>query len=299
MRCKPLAAVFIALLVMTAALPAVADAPASGTVYEGVSVPGLSLGDTRAVADGSFGTPDQCQDYVWGDTVERDHQCRYPAEGGGTVTVYFDGADGGVSRGLPTDVVTAISWNHYVTGWTTSAGINSTVALEDPDAAVAAYPDAEVIYNPVLGNIEHIFAPEQGITIDYQLIVYQGRLIVDISIYEPYEYVPPPAREQVTTVEDVRLTATKVKGKRTVTGQVLVRDQTAYGAAGAIVTATWTFPDGTSRQVTDDTTDDGWAWFQLTGAKGGYYTLTVNDVSLDGYRFDLENSVLSGTLRAK
>jgi hypothetical protein len=51
--------------------------------------------------------------------------------------------------------------------------------------------------------------------------------------------------------------------------------------------------------VIDDTTDDGWAWFQLTGVKGGHYTLTVDDVALDGYRFDLENSVLSSTIRAK
>ncbi|MDH5422337.1 MAG: hypothetical protein OEY55_11090, partial [Acidimicrobiia bacterium] len=285
MKPTTLGAAIVAILILTIALPAAAAAPGEGTVYEGMSVPGLALGDTRATADSSFGEPDQCRDYVWSDqTTEHDYQCRYPADGGGTVTVRFDGADGGPSQGVPTDVVTGISWNQYVTGWTTSAGINSSLALENPDAAIAAYPGAEVLYNPVLGNIEHIFAPKYGITIDYQLIIYQGRLIVDISIYEPYEYVPPPPPEQVVTVEDINLSATKVKGNRTVTGFVLVRDQTGYGAEEAIVTATWTFPDGTTRQVIDDTTADGWAWFQLTGVKGGYYTLTVDDVTLDGHR---------------
>ena len=300
MKRTTLGAAIVALLILTIALPAAAAAPGEGTVYEGVSVPGLALGDTRATADSSFGEPDQCHDYVWSDqTVEYDYECRYPAAGGGTVTVRFDGAGGGPSEGLPTDVVTSISWNELVTGWTTTAGVNSTLALEDPDAAIAAYPDAYIAYHPLFGNIEHIFAPEQGITIDYQLIIYQGRLIVDISIYEPFEYVPPPPPEQVVTVDDIYLSATKVKGNRTVDGFVLVRDQTGYGAEGAIVTATWTFPDGTTRRVVDDTTDDGWAWFQLTGVKGGYYTLTVDDVALDGHRFDVDSSVLSGTIRAK
>ena len=243
-----LAAAIVAAFELTGALPAVAAAPSEGTVYEGVSVPGLALGDTRATADISFGIPDQCRDYYSsGQPTALDFECRYPAEGGGTVTVHFRGADGGASQGLSTDLVTSIKWNQYVTGWTTSAGINSTLALADPDAAIAAYPDAEVAYHSLFGNIEHIFAPEQGITIDYQLIIYQGRLIVDISIYEPYDYVPPPAPEQVVTVEDISLTATKVKGNRTVTGLALVRDQTGYGAEGALVTATWTFPDGTPR----------------------------------------------------
>ena len=300
MKRKRLAAVIVVLLVLAVALPAAAAAPGAGTVHEGVSVPGLALGDTRANADASFGAPDECRDYYSsGVPIELDAWCRYPAEGGGTVTVYFDGADGGPSQGLPGDVVTSISWNEFVTGWTTSAGINGTLALEDPDAVIAAYPGAVVAYHPLFGNIEHVFVPEKGITFDYQLIIYRGILVVNMSIYEPYDYVPPPAPEQVITVEDVRLTATKVKGNRTVTGTVLVRDQTGYGADGATVTATWTFPDGSTRQVTDDTTNNGWAWFQLTGVKSGYYTLTIDDVELDGYRYDVANSELSGTIRAK
>jgi hypothetical protein len=91
MKNKTLGVAIVALLVLAVALPAVAAAPGEGTVFEGVSVPGLALGDTRATADSSFGEPDQCRDYVWSDqTVEYDNECRYPAEGGGTVTVRFD-----------------------------------------------------------------------------------------------------------------------------------------------------------------------------------------------------------------
>lgn len=300
MKNRSLGAAIVALLILTVAHPASAAVPTDGTVYEGVSVPGLALGETREIADASFGAPDSCRDFLWtGSTPEYDFECNYTAEGWGTVTVRFEGAGGGPSLGLPTDVVTGIAWNQYVTGWTTTAGINSTLALEDPDAVIAAYPGAEVVYNSVLGNIEHVFAPEYGITFDYQLIVYQGRLIVDISIYAPFDYVPPPPPEQVVTVEDISLTATKSKGDRTVTGFVLVRDETGYGAEGAIVTATWTYPNATTRQVIGETTDDGWAGFRLTGVKSGHYTLAVTDVTLDDHRFDLDNSLLSGTIRAK
>jgi hypothetical protein len=220
-------------------------------------------------------------------------------EGGETVTVFFEAAEGGPAQGTPTDVVYRISWNQLVPGWTTTAGVNTALALDDPDATVAAYPDAYVIYNTLFGNVEYISDTSLGITIDYVPNFYAGTLSVFMSIYEPYESFPPPPPEQVITVKAVDLYATKVKGNRTISGLVLVRDQTGYGAEGATVTATWLFPDGTTRQVSGTTSDDGWAWFQLTGVKGGYYTLSVDEAVLDGYRFDSEGSVLSGTIRAK
>jgi hypothetical protein len=82
-------------------------------------------------------------------------------------------------------------------------------------------------------------------------------------------------------------------------GFVLVRDQTGYGAEGASVTATWTFPDGTTRAVSNTTSDDGWVRFRLSAVKNGYYTLSVDEVVLDGYRFDSDASVLSNTIRVR
>ncbi len=299
MKYRAIWTAMVVLLSLLIAVPASAAAPASGTVVEGKSVPGLALGDTRATAEASFGAPEGCRDFTGSDPDAFDAECGFPVEGGGTVTLFFEGAEGGPSQGTPTDVVYRISWNQLVAGWTTTAGVNMTLALEDPDAVIAAYPDAQVVYNPLFGNVELIRDTSLGITIDYVPMFYVGKLAIFMSIYEPFESSPPPPPEQVIKVKAVDLTVTKVKGNRTITGLVLVRDQTGYGAEGATVTATWLLPDGTTRQVSAATSDDGWAWFRLSGVKGGYYTLSVDDVVLEGYRFDSEGSVLSGAIRAK
>lgn len=65
-----------------------ADAPAEGVVIEGESVPGLTLGDTRAQVEAAYGDPAHCQDVeVGGDLA----WCSYPEEGGGNVSVYYQG----------------------------------------------------------------------------------------------------------------------------------------------------------------------------------------------------------------
>lgn len=97
---------FALVLSLAVASPAAAAAPATGTVHEGQSVPGLALGDTRAVADASFGSPERCEDLGWGGgQIGLDASCRYPVDGGGTVTVYFQSADGGPPQAAPEDVV--------------------------------------------------------------------------------------------------------------------------------------------------------------------------------------------------
>jgi hypothetical protein len=299
MKHRVILTAMVVLLSLLIAVPASAAAPASGTVVEGESVPGLALGATRAIAEASFGAPEACQDFAGSNPAAMDAECRFPVEGGGTVTVYFEGADGGPSEGTPSDVVNRISWNHLVAGWTTTAGVDMPLALDDPDAVIAAYPDAHVIYNTLFGNVEYISDTSLGITIDYVYMFYVGKVAVYMSIYEPYESFPPPPPEQVIKVVTVDLYTNKIKGNRTVDGFVLVRDQTGYGAENATVAATWTFPDGMTREVSGTTSDDGWAWFALSRVKNGYYTLTVDDVVLDGYRFDSEASVLLGTIRAK
>ena len=53
MKKKILVMAIILLAVLVSAVPALADEPAEGTAYEGVSVPGVALGDqfgTQAVA---------------------------------------------------------------------------------------------------------------------------------------------------------------------------------------------------------------------------------------------------------
>jgi len=60
MRQKVLLLVVILLAALVTVIPALADAPGEGTVNEGVSVPGIALGDTRAEVEASVGPPSNC-----------------------------------------------------------------------------------------------------------------------------------------------------------------------------------------------------------------------------------------------
>ncbi|MHA2279154.1 MAG: hypothetical protein ACXAC2_25525 [Candidatus Kariarchaeaceae archaeon] len=91
--------------------------PTTGVVQEGVSVPGVSLGDTRAEVVASWGEPRSCQ---YPDST----YCKYePPEG--IVTVNYKAVDGGQAYGADTDVVSSVGWYRF-TDWLTTAGINKS-----------------------------------------------------------------------------------------------------------------------------------------------------------------------------
>ncbi|MEJ2305853.1 MAG: hypothetical protein P8Y14_30395 [Anaerolineales bacterium] len=142
----------VLLAAMLSAMPALAAAvPTEGTVYEGAGLPGIELGFTRAKVEVSYGQPERCQTIsLPGDNA----YCAFRASNGALVSVWYRGADGGFAGNSPDDVVTEIRWGETLSGWTTTAGINTAVAKTDPDAVLAAYPDAEVTGNPgVDGNL--------------------------------------------------------------------------------------------------------------------------------------------------
>ena len=47
--------------------------------------------------------------------------------------------------GTPDDITYFMRWTEAADGWVTSAGVNTTLADEEPEVAAAAYPDAEVL----------------------------------------------------------------------------------------------------------------------------------------------------------
>jgi hypothetical protein len=65
------------------------------------------------------------------------------------------------------------------------------------------------------------------------------------------------------------------------------------------VFATWTFPDGSTQAVQDVTSGAGGAYFEINQARRGIYTLTIEDVVLDDFRFDRDSSVLSASIKVK
>ena len=74
-------ALFLGAISPLVTMPAQADAPAEGLVIEGVSVPGVALGDNRAVIEAVWGPPRNCQNV---EEIGDRAACSFPVEGGGT-----------------------------------------------------------------------------------------------------------------------------------------------------------------------------------------------------------------------
>ena len=114
----------VVILSLAVTAPVLAAAPAEGTVIEGVSVPGVALGDTRAQVQGAYGDPYSC---TTGYEVDDDATCDYPVEGLGhlgRIRVRFRGPDGGLPSASPDDVVSSVTWNTSVDWITEAGGVN-------------------------------------------------------------------------------------------------------------------------------------------------------------------------------
>jgi hypothetical protein len=64
---KSMTILVVVLISLAAVIPVLALAPAEGTVVEGVSVPGIALGDTRAQVEAAYGQPKSCTDMAYYD----------------------------------------------------------------------------------------------------------------------------------------------------------------------------------------------------------------------------------------
>ena len=276
------------LLVMALSLiltvPVLAAAPAEGLVVEGEHVPGISLGDTRAQVESQNGSPMSCQ------SVEEPADyasCKFNVDGGGSVWVRYRGPDGENASNSPDDVVHNIRW-YDVDGWVTTAGINTTLALADPQAVIDAYPNAEITYYS-FGSIYRVRDPELGIEVIWNYDFYGGFTTVSMSIFSPY--TPPPLPDMIHVAEIV-MTA----DRRSVTGSALVLDDQDQPVEGAIVNASWTYPKVDSLQVSGTTGTDGFVTFTIDKARRGVYYLSISDVLLDGYVYDTINSETLGVI---
>jgi len=285
-----------ALLLALVAVPVLADAPGTGVVIEGVSVPGAELDYNRAQVETAFGSPKFCQSVeVGGDMAS----CSFDVEGGGQVDVRYRGADGSNASNSPDDVAYHYRWSQAASGWTTTAGVNTFLAIQDPDAAIAAYPNATVIYNPTFGNIESIEDKALGILIDYHFEYLSGTLFVSMAISYPIDSPPPPPPPPPPPEEHfIRVTAINLTtGKRDVTAMVQVLDELDQVVSGAAVQATWTMTNGKQQSVSGQTDGSGAVEFRLNKAnRRGTYTITIDNVALSGFEFDAENSVLSASI---
>lgn len=267
--------------------PALAAAPGTGVVVEGVSVPGADLGSTRAQMEASYGDPRFCQNV---NNIGDQGSCSFDVVGGGQVTARYRGADGGPASNSPDDVVTHFRWSQQVSGWTTTAGVNTTLALADPQAVIAAYPNATVIYNSLFGNIESIEDKELGILIDYHFDYLSGTITVSMGI--AFSFTPPPVPEKFVRVTAIDLSIRR----RVITANVHVQDDLGGNLSGAGVFITWELPDGSMRSNYGITDGSGMVQFELKKVRRGSYTLSIDNVDLFGYTFDRDGSLLSATI---
>ena len=301
---KSMTILIVVLFSLTAAIPALAHAPADGTVVEGVSVPGVALGDTRAQVQAAYGDPFSCTS---GYNVDDDATCKYPVEGFADHLVHiyirFRGPNGGLPNASPDDVVFSVTWNDSVPGWTTEAGgVNTEWAnsvRQDPEAVLDVYPNAEITYG-LFGAMTRATDYELGVTIEWVYHFYSGFLGVRMTISAPSEPPPPPPPpEEVTRVTNINLYANKIKGKRTVTASVWVDDEYWNNAVGATVVVDWTHPDGNTQRLQANTNSSGLVTFEMRNVRSGTHTLDVVDVVYGEHRFDKDLSTLTASIDVK
>lgn len=295
MTWKPFAAL---ILVLSLPLPSLAAAPQFGTVFEGERVPGVALGDSRAAVETAIGPPQFCQSVeVAGDRAS----CNFPVDGGGTVSIRYRGADGGNAGNVPGDVVHAIRWYEAVSGWLTTAGVDTALAAADPDAVRSAYPNGEVAYN-MFGDIYRLTDAALGIEVIWALDFYTGTTHVNMAVFGDTgggEPPPPPPNEASVRVTAIDIDGLRQKRSREASAAVELQDGDGQPAAAALVRATWIHPDGREESVVDVASMSGYAHFSTTGDRRGTYTLRIDAVELDGHAFDADGSVLEASVEIR
>ena len=301
---KSMTVLIVMLLSLTATIPALADAPADGIVVEGVSVPGVALGDTRAQVQAAYGAPYGCTKAY---EVDDDGKCSYPVEGFdhlGRIWINFRGPDGGLPSASPDDVVYSVTWSDSIVGWfTEEGGVNTDWARSvryDPEAVLAVYPNAEITYGWFNNTMTRARDYELGITIEWVYDFYAGFLGVRMIIAAPSEPPSPPAPpEPVTRVTNINLYDNKIKGKRTLWASVWVDDEYWNNAEGATVIVDWTSPDGSTQRFQTDTDSSGLASFEMRNVRAGTHSIEVVDVVYGEHPFDSEYGTLTASINIK
>jgi hypothetical protein len=284
-----LLAMLFALALALAVAPASAagaSPPAAGTVVEGVAAPGLALGTTRAGVEAAYGPESFCQGPL-------QNFCTYNV-GIGSVSVWYRGADGADATASAGDVLFNLSWSGFP-GWATTAGITTAGALAEPDAAIAAYPGATLVYNQF--GIYSLRDEARGLSITWVRNVYSGTVTVTMAIFAgtgsppPPPPPPPPPSVGLVSVSSITMSVT---GK-TVVAVVRVVDDGGAPVPGAAIDATWIPPRGASGSLQATTDAQGRATFTVRKARGTH-TIRIGSVTKAGFEYDEQASVTEQSL---
>jgi hypothetical protein len=280
----PLSLAFAHIFALGMVCSAFAGIPTEGVVVEGVSVPAVALGFTRDQVEAVYGEPSYCQSITSGDFAF----CTYNVPDG-QVSVRYEGPDGGDATASGDDVLYVVYWTG-LSGWETTAGINTALALDDPNAVIAAYPDATVTYNNL--GIYSVRDAQLGIEVIWVRIIYPLPSIhVQMLIFAPQEEPPVDPPEP-----SLRSTSIAMKVRRgQVNATVTVETDTGLLLSGTRIFATWTLPDGSTAAVNSLTDYNGEATFEVKKSPG-VFVFTIDDITRTGYVFDADNSALSAQI---
>jgi hypothetical protein len=108
-----------------------------------------------------------------------------------------------------------------------------------------------------------------------------------VSQEEPPTDPPQPSLQSTSIAMKVR------RGQ--VNATVTVEDETGSRVSGASISATWTFPDGSTAAVTGTSDNNGEATFEVKKSLG-VFVFRIDDITLDEYVFDADNSALSAEI---
>jgi hypothetical protein len=172
-------------------------------------------------------------------------------------------------------------------------GLTTPQIYYDRQLAVDTYPNATLTYNDY-GTVIRLTDYDLGISISWDAVyIFYS---VSMSIFTPYTPPPPPPPPDYVRVADIEMSY----DRRSVTAKVLVLDEQDQPVEGAAVLAWWVYPknnnNNTNMYVNGTTDGDGYATFRINKAPRGDYRITVNNVSIDGYEFDTNNSILVGVI---
>jgi PKD repeat protein len=159
----------------------------------------------------------------------------------------------------------------------------------DPDGGSLSYLwDFGDSTSSTLANPSHTYASTG---------TYNARLTVTDSAgaFDSVAVVITANAPAVLRSGNIGLTATLKKNIVTVHGSVSVVSASGAPVPGAVVSITWTLPNGRANTQTATTNTSGIASFSVKGSRGTY-TLTVNNITKSGYLFDASNSILSRSI---
>jgi PKD repeat protein len=169
----------------------------------------------------------------------------------------------------------------------------SSAGSSDPDGTIVAY-------HWDFGDAFGYTSSDPNPTYTYQYAAtYTATLAVtdnnNVSSADTITIVVTPAGSTVLRSTAINLSAALQGKKVAVTGNVVVKDGNGATVSGAVVSATWTQPGGTTVTQTATTSSTGIAKFSTSGGRGTY-TLTVTDIYKSPYTFDGAGSVLTKSI---